>query len=139
MRLWRCLPCSISLASMCSPVVMAVSTARPRCVYVFPGRDGGKHSTTALYDALQLMKVAPTPQGPVTVHGFRTTFADWARERGKFPPDVVEHALAHSVGTKVAQAYTRSTYLEERTKMMQLWGNYCDGAAQADNVVKLHA
>jgi integrase len=108
--------------------------------YVFPGTTAKRFSESGLLDTLHAMKVPVTPEGPVTVHGFRTTFADWARERGKFQPDMVEHALAHSVGTKVAQAYTRGTYLEERTKMMQRWGNYCAGSvAEESNVVPMHA
>jgi len=107
--------------------------------YVFPGTTGKRFSESGLLDTLHAMKVPVTPLGPVTVHGFRTTFADWGRERGKFQPDMVEHALAHSVGTKVAQAYTRGTYLEARTMMMEAWGSYCDGTLEADNVAPLHA
>jgi hypothetical protein len=46
--------------------------------------------------------------------------------------------LAHQVGSKVAQAYRRGSGLEKRTLLMQQWANHCDGAAEADNVVKLH-
>ena len=33
----------------------------------------------------------------VTVHGFRSTFKDWARDRTRFDNYVVEAALAHVV------------------------------------------
>ena len=75
----------------------------------------------------------------VTVHGFRSTFSDWAHEKTDHVDETIEHCLAHSVGSKVAQPYWRGSNLGKPTKLMQLWGNYCAGVAEADNVVKLHA
>jgi len=76
---------------------------------------------------------------PVTVHGFRSTFSDWGHDKFGFDfHEAIEHSLAHGVGSKVAQAYRRGTGLEKRVKLMQAWADYCAGAAEADNVVKLH-
>jgi integrase len=44
---------------------------------------------------------------PVTVHGFRSTFSDWAAEQTDFPSEVREMALAHAVGDRVEAAYRR--------------------------------
>jgi integrase len=64
----------------------------------------------------------------VTVHGFRSTFRDWANEQTEFPNDAIEMALAHAVGSKVEQAYRRSDMLEKRRALMTEWGAFCDGS-----------
>ena len=62
-----------------------------------------------------------------TVHGFRTSFRTWAAECTDIPREVCEMALAHTVGTSVEQAYSRSDLLEKRTKLMWLWDDYLGG------------
>jgi integrase len=61
----------------------------------------------------------------LTVHGFRSTFRDWAAERTNFPREVVEMALAHRVGTQVELAYRRSDLFEKRQRLMDDWARYC--------------
>jgi len=58
---------------------------------------------------------------PVTVHGFRSSFRDWAGERTSFPRDVAEMALAHVVGDATERAYRRGDALERRRKLMEAW------------------
>jgi integrase len=58
-----------------------------------------------------------------TVHGFRSSFADWATERG-YPQELREMALAHSVGDAVEQAYRRSTRVNSRREMMSAWSDF---------------
>jgi integrase len=60
-----------------------------------------------------------------TVHGFRSSFRDWAAERTNFPPDVCEMALAHAIKSKVEAAYRRSDLFEKRRKLMDAWASYC--------------
>jgi integrase len=62
----------------------------------------------------------------ITVHGFRSSFRDWAGNETHFPREVVETALAHVIGDKAEQAYRRSDALEKRRELMQAWANYCD-------------
>ena len=50
----------------------------------------------------------------LTVHGFSSTFRDWAAERTGYPNHVVEMALAHAVGDKVEAAYRRGDLFEKR-------------------------
>src|SRR5262249_10127748 len=50
----------------------------------------------------------------LTVHGFRSTFRDWAGDRTNFARDVIEHALAHKIKDKAEAAYRRSAALEKR-------------------------
>ncbi len=61
--------------------------------------------------------------GP-TVHGFRSTFRDWAGNETAFPREIAEAALAHVVGDKAEQAYRRSDALERRRELMEDWAVY---------------
>jgi integrase len=61
----------------------------------------------------------------ITVHGFRSTFRDWASERTNFPREVVEMALAHSVSNAVEAAYRRGDLFEKRRKLMDAWAAHC--------------
>ena len=60
-----------------------------------------------------------------TVHGFRSSFRDWAGNVSGFPREIVETALAHVIGDKAEQAYRRSDALEKRRKLMEAWAAYC--------------
>ena len=64
----------------------------------------------------------------VTVHGFRSTFRDWASETTGFSHEVCEMALAHTIGNKAEAAYRRGDLFNKRGKLMEAWGAYCAGA-----------
>ena len=55
------------------------------------------------------------------MHGFRSTFRDWAAERTNYPNHVVEMALAHAVGDKVEAAYRRGDLFDKRRRLMAEW------------------
>jgi integrase len=74
-------------------------------------------------------------RGDLTVHGFRSTFRDWAGDATTFQREVVEAALAHVVGDKAEQAYRRGDALEKRRRLMGAWADYC--GAQEGAIVKL--
>lgn len=61
----------------------------------------------------------------ITVHGFRSTFRDWAAEQTSYPNHVVEMALAHVVGNKVEAAYRRGDLFAKRARLMADWAKYC--------------
>ncbi|TPV98596.1 MAG: Prophage CP4-57 integrase [Beijerinckiaceae bacterium] len=61
------------------------------------------------------------PDG-ATVHGFRSSFRDWAGNETNFPREVAERALAHATGSAVEAAYRRSDALEKRRSLMTAWG-----------------
>jgi integrase len=63
-----------------------------------------------------------------TVHGFRSTFRDWAAEQTSFASDVIEMALAHTVANKVEAAYRRSDLFEKRRALMREWGAFCEAS-----------
>lgn len=71
-----------------------------------------------------------------TAHGFRALFSTVANETG-WRADVIERQLAHKERNEVRAAYHRSTYMDERTKLLQWWADYLDGR-KAGNVVHLH-
>ena len=62
--------------------------------------------------------------GDATVHGFRSTFRDWASERTNHPHNVAEMALAHAIGDKVEAAYRRGDLFERRKLMMEKWASF---------------
>lgn len=107
-----------------------------RSDFVFQGQKRGKPlGSMSMAMLIRRMKV----EG-VTVHGFRSSFRDWAGDKTSFPREIAEAALAHSVGNAVERAYRRSDALEKRRRLMQAWADYCAGAsAGAENVVPIRA
>ena len=87
--------------------------------FVFPGRRRAMMSNMAMD-----MLLRRTGRN-VTVHGFRSTFKDWASEKTNFPNEVSEAALAHVVGDKVEAAYRRGDLFEKRRRLMEAWAEYC--------------
>lgn len=77
-------------------------------------------------------------RGDLTVHGFRSTFRDWAAEQTNFPNHVVEMALAHAVGDEVEAAYRRGDLFDKRRKLMDAWAAYCTKTSHG-NVVPIAA
>ncbi len=57
-------------------------------------------------------------------HGFRSSFAGWARTCTTIRDEAIERALAHVEGNKVKAAYMRSDFLDERRKLMDGWGAF---------------
>lgn len=104
-----------------SSAAVALLKAMPRyanCPLVFPGMHKQELSDMSLSAVLKRMDLRP-----YTVHGFRSTFRDWAAERG-FAFDAVESALAHKIGNSVVMAYLRTDHLEMRKGIMQAWADY---------------
>lgn len=98
--------------------------------FVFPGSKPSKPlSNMAMEMVLRRMSV------PVTVHGFRSSFRDWAGNETEFPREIAETALAHVIGDKAEQAYRRGDALERRRVMMAEWADFCEPRCnrQGDN------
>lgn len=92
--------------------------------FVFNAPRGGSFSDMALSQLLKRMG-----RGDITVHGFRSTFRDWAGDKTNFEREVVEMALAHTITSAVERAYRRGRALEKRRELMAAWAEYCSGAA----------
>jgi integrase len=89
--------------------------------FVFAGQARNKPlSNMAMEMVLRRMKIENA-----TVHGFRSSFRDWAGNVSNFPREITETALAHIIGDKAEQAYRRSDALEKRRKLMEAWAVYC--------------
>jgi integrase len=102
--------------------------------FIFIGPRSGGLSNMALAAVLKRMG-----RDDITVHGFRSTFRDWAAERTNYPNHVVEMALAHVVGDKVEAAYRRGDLFEKRRKLMEEWSRYCLAPVQDHSIVPLQA
>jgi integrase len=91
--------------------------------FVFEGQARHKPlSNMAMLMLLRRMEV-----DGVTVHGFRSTFRDWASEVANAPREVAEMSLAHKVGSDVERAYARSDLLEKRRLLMERWSRFVAG------------
>jgi integrase len=123
-------------------------------VYVFPGqRKAQPLSNMAFLTLLRRMNATPKGVKPdpdakprwrdpasgraITAHGFRATFKTWAEEVATFPHAVIEHAMGHKVGGKVERAYTRTTLLDMRRKLMDAWAAYCEPSSAGEKITPL--
>lgn len=98
-------------------------------VFLFPG--------TKAKSPLSNMSMAKTVHRlgfDATVHGFRSSFRDWAAEQTAYANHVVEMALAHTIGNKVESAYRRGDLFEKRRHLMDDWARYCAATGSADVV-----
>jgi len=73
--------------------------------------------------SMSLRRMVPN----VTVHGFRSSFRDWAAEVSAFSHEVCEMALAHTIPNKAEAAYRRGDLLDKRREMMEAWADYLSG------------
>ena len=111
---------TIPLSDAAYAVIEAMrATQAQGCDFVFPGRFKYRPLSSKMFERLlQAMKE------PVTTHGFRSAFRDFAGNETPTPRDICEMALAHKVGDSTEQAYRRSDALEKRRTLMNLWGQY---------------
>jgi len=86
--------------------------------FVFQHPNGRPLSNMAMPMLLREMGVK------VTVHGFRSTFRDWAGDMTEHKREVVEAALSHIVGDRVEQAYRRGDALDRRRRLMEDWAGF---------------
>jgi integrase len=101
--------------------------------FVFPGGKPGK----ALHNTTFLKLLRRMNRENLTAHGFRSTFRTWAAERTNFSREVIEAALAHTIGNKVEAAYQRGDLFEKRRRLMDAWAQFCSSAAAAGQVIAL--
>ena len=94
--------------------------------YVFPHKYRKRRtiSVNALNHALQ--ELGFDTKTEITGHGFRSMARTLLAERLKWPPEVIEHQLAHKVPDALGTAYNRTKFLDDRRKMMQAWSDYLD-------------
>ena len=98
--------------------------------FVFPGaREGQPLHRKAMNDLLTGMGI------DATVHGFRSSFKDWASECTAYPNEVSEMALAHVIPSKVEASYRRGDLFEKRRRLMEDWSRFCAAPKQVQGGV----
>lgn len=97
---------------------------------IFPNKKGKQYSDMTFTTALRRLGLE------FTVHGFRSTFRDWAAEQTSYPHAVCEAALAHATKDKTEAAYFRSDLFDKRRELMNDWATFC---ATPTNVIELAA
>lgn len=109
----------VTLSEAAVALLEAYTPADMRSGLVFAGPRGGPLSDMAL---TKTMRSAGRTE---TVHGFRSSFRDWAAEKmPTIPFMVAEMALAHKVGNSTEKAYLRSDMRDMRHELMEAWGRY---------------
>lgn len=88
--------------------------------FVFPGNAGKALSNMAMTALLRRMD-----RGDLTVHGFRSSFRDWAAEETNYSREVAEMALAHTLKDKTEAAYRRGDLFAKRAALMADWATFC--------------
>lgn len=102
--------------------------------FLFPGaRKGRALHPKAMNELLASMGVE------ATVHGFRSTFKDWASECTGYPNEISEMALAHAIPSKVEASYRRGDLFEKRRRLMEDWGKHCTApvVAKGETVIPM--
>jgi integrase len=103
--------------------------------FVFAGDQAERH----LSNMAMAMLLRRMSRDDVTVHGFRSSFRDWAAERTSFPREVAEMALAHAIDDKTEAAYRRGDLFEKRRRLADAWAKFCNSPARGGDVVLLRA
>lgn len=109
-----------------SPRAVEIIKAQPKGDYVFP------LSNMAMLELLKRMD-----RTSITVHGFRSTFRDWAAETTGYPREVCEMALAHTIGNATEAAYRRGDLFDKRRRLMDEWAKFCNQIPRGGTVTPI--
>jgi integrase len=90
--------------------------------HLFPALRGDGHMSN-----IAMLKLLKSMREGMTVHGFRSSFRDWAAEETNYQNHIVEMALAHKIGSDVEAAYRRGDLLDKRRQLMDDWAAYVCG------------
>jgi integrase len=110
----------VPLNDRCVEILRLARALAPKSELVFPSR---KKRGEPLSDMALLMHLRRLGRSE-TVHGFRSSFRDWASETTNFPREVCEAALAHQVENPVERAYRRGDLFAKRRELMQAWERF---------------
>ncbi|RJY13167.1 DUF4102 domain-containing protein [Parashewanella spongiae] len=116
----------VPLTKQALAILEMVKPLSGRSEFVFPSTKKYRKSTDpeTINRALGRMGL----KDRTTAHGLRSLASTTLNEKG-FNPDVIEAALAHSDKNTIRSAYNRTTYFEQRVKMMQWWSDHISASA----------
>jgi integrase len=117
----------VPLCERALEILRQLQAGHPRSGFVFPRQGGRKPiATRSVWDLARQLS------GGATVHGFRSSFRDWATDhRADYPDTMIEIALAHKVGNEAKRAYLRTKMIERRREMMTAWSAFCAGRSSS--------
>jgi integrase len=118
---------------LCNRALAILSSLPRESEFVFTGRSAG----IPVSGMAVLRLLARMGHGDLTMHGFRSSFRDWAAETTAYPNHVVEMALAHAIPDAVEAAYRRGDLIDKRRRLMEDWAAYCDRLARGGEVVTI--
>ncbi len=110
----------VPLSDRAMEILERAQAIRNEGPYVFPGRSSKKPLSNMVF----LMALRRIGREDITVHGFRSSFRDWAAERTNYPRAVCESALAHTLRDKTEAAYNRTDLFDRRRELMATWSAF---------------
>jgi integrase len=119
-------PHIVPLSTQAVAILKEVQPLTAKGRFVFPSARSSARpmSDNAILAALRRMGIG---KEEMSGHGFRAVARTLLEEELNFRADFIEHQLAHAVRDPNGRAYNRTTHLEDRRKMMQVWADYLDG------------
>jgi integrase len=114
---------ALAVLDIVQPLALLDNGAAAPTAPIFPGL----RRALPMSNMVMLMLLRRMKCDDLTVHGFRSTFSDWAAERTGYPREVVEMALAHTIENRVEAAYRRGDLFEKRRQLMADWAKFCIG------------
>ncbi len=122
----------VPLSARAIAILHAQRVLHPDTDLVFPSIQGKVLSDMVMTKFLRDRQAPSSTVGrTATMHGFRSTFRDWASENG-YARDLAERALAHTITNQSEAAYHRTDLLEQRRAMMEAWAKYVQSLHRPD-------
>lgn len=112
---------TVPLSTRALEILRRAFALNPKSELVFPNPKSGKPFSDQAFTKVVLNE---TLNVEYTAHGFRSTFRTWAGEQTTYPREVCEQALAHNIMDAVEAAYARTTFVEQRRRLMQDWSEF---------------
>lgn len=109
-----------------------MKTARPisnMAMEMLMRRMGFGDTTKRAKDGTKVVTLGKFPD--YTVHGFRSSFKDWALDQTEFADEVSEEILGHVVGSSARRAYRRGTAIAKARELLKAWDAYCAGPTRS--------
>jgi integrase len=128
----------VPLASQAVAILRELHPLSGHREHVFPGREPSKPMSDAAINAA-LRRMGYDTKTEITGHGFRAMARTLLHEELGFPPEAIEHQLAHKVPDTLGAAYNRTKFLKQRTAMMQAWADYLDKLKRGAEIIPIQA